>query len=155
MLGVRVLEEKNMAHTISTERLVHVLQSIALKQQTGIPALPIDMEETRQTPAIGVPVLLNSTRSPGVPVISSVPEVEQCVKNMLQQAGRMIFQALPRATRQDVILSMERRKRVVLLLLDGKRSLRHVAYLLHRSDLEIAYTLASLLEQGYIEYVGS
>src|SRR5205807_8311491 len=35
MLGVRVLEEKNMIHTISTERLVHVLRSIALKQQTG------------------------------------------------------------------------------------------------------------------------
>lgn len=144
-----------MAHTISTDRLVRVFQSIAPKQQTGTPALPIDMEETRQTPAIGVPVLLKSTRSPGVPLIASVPEVEQCVKIMLQQAGRIIFQALPRATRQDVILNMERRKRVVLLLLNGKRSLRHVAHLLHRSDLEIAYILASFLEQGYIEYIGS
>src|SRR2546421_9055047 len=35
MLGVRVLEEKNMIHTISKERLVHILRSIALKQQTG------------------------------------------------------------------------------------------------------------------------
>src|SRR5207245_3752054 len=37
MLGVSVLEEKDMTitHAISTERLVHVLQSIVLKQQTG------------------------------------------------------------------------------------------------------------------------
>ena len=247
MLGVRVLEEKNMIHTISTERLVHVLRSIALKQQTGrlsieqfgepesekgeiffvhgetvftrtgqevgdaalsrmmnwrvaqyiffeevqtpavishrnrvvqgprqtssllaveleqtrhispngTPTLPIDMEETRQTPAIGVPVISKSIRTVGVPVISSVPEAAQCMEKMGQRAVHSIFRALPQAKRQDVILRMERRERVVFLLLDGKRTLRHVAHLIHRSDLEVACTLANLLKQGYIEYIGS
>jgi hypothetical protein len=50
---------------------------------------------------------------------------------------------------------MERRERVVFLLLDGKRTLRHVAHLIHRSDLEVASILAGLLKQGYIEYIGS
>src|SRR6266568_4861407 len=236
MLGVRVLEEVNMIHTISTERLVHVLRSIALKQQTGrlsieqfgelesekgeiffvhgetvftrtgqevgeaalsrmmnwrvaqyiffeevqtpavishrnrvvqgprqtsyispigTPALPIDMEETRQTPAIGVPIISKSIRTVGVPVISSVPEAAQCVEKMGQRAVHSIFRALPQATRQDAILRMERRARVIFLLLDGKRSLRHVAHLIHRSDLEVACILADLLKQGYIEYIGS
>ncbi len=112
------------------------------------------MEETRQTPAIGVPVISKSIRTVGVPVISS-PEAAQCVEKMDQRAVHSIFRALPRATRQDVILRMERRKRVVFLLLDGKRTLRHVAHLIHRSDLEVACILADLLKQGYIEYIGS
>jgi hypothetical protein len=251
MLGVRVLEEKDMTitHAISTERLVHVLQSIVLKQQTGrlsiehfgeqesekgeiffahgdtvfvrtqqevgeaalsrimswravqytffeeaqtptgishqnravqrprqtspllpielertrqtspigIPTLPVDMEETRQTPAIGVPIIPKSIRPSEVrvPTTSAVQQVAECVEKMGQNAVYAVFRALPQATRQYVIYQMERRERVVFLLLDGRRTLRDVARLVHRSELDVARILVSLLKQGYIEYIGS
>ena len=74
---------------------------------------------------------------------------------MGQNAVYAVFRALPQATRQYVIYQMERRERVVFLLLDGRRTLRDVARLVHRSELDVARILVSLLKQGYIEYIGS
>src|SRR5260370_38228068 len=105
------------------------------------------MEETRQTPAIGVPVISKSIRTVGVPVISSVPEAAQRVEKMGQRAVHSIFRALPQATRQDVILRMERRERVAFLLVYGKRTLQHVAYLIHRNNLEVAFIPSHLMTQ--------
>lgn len=45
------------------------------------------------------------------------------------------------------------RDRWVLLLLDGRRTLADLARLTHRSELDIAYTLAQFLRWGYIEWV--
>ena len=145
---------------VQRPRQTSPLLPVALEQvphlsPVGTSALPIDMEETRQTPAIGVPVISKSISSVGVAVTSSIPEAAQCVETMGQQAVHSIFQALPRATRKEVLMGMERRERVVFLLLDGKRTLRHVARLVHRSDLEVACILAGLVKQGYIEYIGS
>jgi predicted transcriptional regulator len=47
---------------------------------------------------------------------------------------------------------MQRRERIVLILLDGKRTIRDVARLVHRSELDVARTVVHLLKSGYIEY---
>jgi hypothetical protein len=48
---------------------------------------------------------------------------------------------------------LPRRERWVLLLLDGRRSVAQVAHLTQRSELDVSYTLARFLHQGYIEPV--
>ena len=242
MLGVRVMEEKDMTHVISTDRLLHVLQSIALYEKTGQlkvehvgtesdkgevyfingntvfactayesgetalarlmgwqeilytfyegvqapvrlnqytlspqqlkntrPLLPIELEETRQTPAIGIPVLPRNARQaevdprstparipavkpPTLP-ITPLPEVAECAVKMGKLGVYAVFKALPQATSPTILQQMERKDRIVLLLLDGRRTLQNVAYLVHRSELDIARVLVRLLKQGYIEYI--
>ena len=56
-------------------------------------------------------------------------------------------QAAPLASR------LPRRERWVLLLLDGRRSVADLARLTQRSELDVATTLARLLQWGYIEPV--
>lgn len=63
-----------------------------------------------------------------------------------------IFRALPIATTPQTMEQMQRRERIVLMLLDGKRTIRDVARLVHRSELDVARTLVWLLKSGYIEY---
>ena len=48
---------------------------------------------------------------------------------------------------------LPRRERWVLLLLDGRRSVAHLARLTQRTELDVASTLARLLQWGYIEPV--
>ena len=55
---------------------------------------------------------------------------------------------------QQTLHQIERRDRAVLMLQDGRRTLRDVARLLHRSDTEIAQAIVRLLKQGYVEYIG-
>lgn len=244
MLGVRVMEEKmSTRHALATKRLVHVLQSTALKQQTGRlnielvgeqqsekgeiffvqgdavfartehetgetalynmlnwrevhysffegvrapaaisqhnrpiqrprytgPLLPVELEQTRpmpairvhaisteqkeigQTPAIGVPAL----PSFATPLPSPIPQLGRWAEEMGQHGASATFQARPQVTRQNIMHRMERRERVVFLLLDGKRTLRDVAYLVHRSELDVAGIILQLLKQGYVEYTGA
>lgn len=65
-----------------------------------------------------------------------------------------IFRARPTAMAQDILLRLERRVRVVLLLLDGRRTIQDIARLIHRTDQEITKSLMYLLQHGYVEYVG-
>lgn len=48
---------------------------------------------------------------------------------------------------------VERRDRAVLLLLDGRRTLRDVARLTRRNELEMAHVLVRLLKRGYIDFL--
>jgi hypothetical protein len=48
---------------------------------------------------------------------------------------------------------LPRRERWLLLLLDGRRSVAHLARLTQRSELDIAATLARFLQWGYVEQV--
>ncbi len=52
-----------------------------------------------------------------------------------------------------LVSQLPRRERWVLLLLDGRRSVAQVARLTQRSELDVASTLARLLQWGYIEPV--
>jgi hypothetical protein len=282
--GVRVMEEKmTITHAISTERLINVLQSIALKQQTGCLTVIREQEhtqeaekgniffdhgdtvcaltgqesgetalyrmlnwkhvaynfiegmryiperkitgnllvralqapqtldilrlssikaaESRQTPPIGIPALPKIT-SEQVPVemvetqllpVLSLTEIPVPTPPEMALPGAMpvqsqafsqrdtgkheqvtpchnenlasqeyptislgvtsIFRALPCATTPLVLSRMERRERVVLLLLNGKRTLHDVVVLVHQSEVDVARTLVRLLKLGYIEYM--
>ncbi len=77
------------------------------------------------------------------------------VEGMAQLGTQAIFRARPMATTPYMLSQMERRERVVLILLNGKRTIQDVAYLTHRSELEVAKILVRLLERGYAEFLGA
>jgi hypothetical protein len=64
-----------------------------------------------------------------------------------------VFRVIPETTVPLLVNQLTRRDRWVLLLLDGRRTLADLARLTHRSELDIAYTLAQFLRWGYIEWL--
>ncbi|MEO8971457.1 MAG: DUF4388 domain-containing protein [Ktedonobacteraceae bacterium] len=72
---------------------------------------------------------------------------------VIQMGVTSIFHALPSAITPGILRRMERRERVVLLLLNGKRTLHDVAMLVHHSEVDVARTLVHLLKQRYIEHI--
>lgn len=63
------------------------------------------------------------------------------------------FRVAPGFQATALASQLPRRERWILLLLDGKRSLAEVARLTQRNELDVASTLARLLQWGYIEPV--
>jgi|SRR5579859_2293738 len=198
--GLRAPTQMNQQKRIvQSPRQTRPLLPIELEQTRPIPAMhitasPIELEAAGSTPAIGMPAIPKSVRpSPITPGYraprqdyhnSSIPQVggpnslqphsyslpapkdphdfatplpsarsqlEEGIVEMSQHGDSAVFRTLPQATKQHVINSMERRERIVFLLLDGKRTLRDVAHLVHRSEMDIAHITAHLLKQGYIE----
>ncbi len=81
-------------------------------------------------------------------------EEKALVNRAAPQSARLLFRALATATAPEVMRRMERRDRVIFLLLDGRRTISDVARLVHRSELDVAYTIACLLRIGYVERLG-
>ncbi len=63
------------------------------------------------------------------------------------------FRAQERAFDATLAGQLPRRERWILLLLDGKRCIADLAHLTHRSEPDVAATLTTFLQQGYIEPV--
>lgn len=76
-------------------------------------------------------------------------------EEMARLGGEAVFRQRTMRVTQQILHQVERRDRMVLMLQDGQRTLRDVARLLHRSDVEIAQVVVWLLKQGYVEYVGT
>ncbi|MGH2494866.1 MAG: hypothetical protein ACRDIV_09195 [Ktedonobacteraceae bacterium] len=65
-----------------------------------------------------------------------------------------IFRALAFASAKRIMMNqMQRRERLVYMLLDGRRTVTEVARLLHLSEVQVAHIMVYLLKFGYIEYV--
>jgi hypothetical protein len=77
------------------------------------------------------------------------------VEGMAQQGNHAIFQARAVAKTPRILSQIERRERIILLLMDGRRTLQDVARLAGRHELEVAWILVHLLARGYIEYLGT
>lgn len=129
--------------------------------------LPIEMEETREERSISIPAISKNITQP-LPVSVTMPRVSTSsrvpalppplapgVENIGKRGIAAVFRTLPYVTTPAVLLRLERRDRIVLLLLDGKRTLQDVARLVHRSELDVAQVLARMLKRGYIEYLGA
>jgi hypothetical protein len=66
-----------------------------------------------------------------------------------------VFQARPTAVTAEALAHMERRDRIVLILLDGQRTINDVMRLLHRTEAEVAQVLVRLLKNGHIHFMGT
>ena len=94
-----------------------------------------------------VPVPMPGQTASTAPLPAQVTEGAHA---MAQLGVKAVFKALLWATDQKVISQMERRDRVIFLLLDGRRTIRDIAHLIHRNELDIARTIVRLLKSGYI-----
>ncbi len=65
-----------------------------------------------------------------------------------------VFRARKTAVTVPVLMQMERRDRVVLILLDGQRTISDVMRLLHRTEAEVAQVLVRLLRSEHIDFMG-
>jgi len=64
-----------------------------------------------------------------------------------------VFRVVASLQASTLASQLPRRERWVLLLLDGRRSVAHLARLTQRTELDVASTLAKFLQWGYIEPV--
>ncbi len=141
------------------------LDRIILQPSTMRHLLPIDMEETRVTSSISTPASSrNLSRPLAVPVtaphVPTLPQVSTSpaplgtpVGYTTNRGASAVFRTRPHVTTPTILKQLERRDRVVLLLLDGRRTLHDVAHLVSRSELDIANVLARMFKRGYVEYV--
>ena len=108
---------------------------------SSIKLLPAAQREERHTPP------------------AKLPAVMQADNSSLEEAAHLgvhaVFHIQPAAATKQVMSQMERQDRIIFMLLDGKRTVRDLAHLLHRSELAVASALARLLKKGYIECAGS
>ncbi len=65
-----------------------------------------------------------------------------------------VFQARSAAKTQHVLQQLGRRERIVLMLLDGHRTIEDVMRLLHRGEQEVVQSLTYLSQHGYVDYRG-
>ena len=63
----------------------------------------------------------------------------------------IVFRVVSTTPTNTLAGQLPRRERWILLLLDGKRCTADLAHLTQRSELDVAHTLARLLQSGYIE----
>ncbi len=84
----------------------------------------------------------------------SFSQQEVRTAEMTRLSIHTIFQARTIAVASHVLERMERRDRIVLILLDGRRTIEDVIRLIHKSETEIAQVLVRLLKSGYIDYMG-
>src|SRR5207244_1400244 len=126
-----------VAQITFTQRVTNVLRTIAHKRRTGL----LRIEHVR---------------------VQEVEKGEICFEGgkvvharVGQQVVYAVFHIQPAAATKQVMSQMERQDRMIFILLDGKRTVRDLAKLLHRSELAVASVLARLLKNGYIEFAGS
>ncbi|WP_376797587.1 hypothetical protein [Thermogemmatispora sp.] len=98
------------------------------------------------------PVLLTSPAASASPRPERSATVETEAHAELHQYD-VYFRALPEAARPEIISQLDRRERLVFLLLNGKRSLGEIARLVHRDEQDVACTVARLLRSGYVEHI--
>lgn len=65
-----------------------------------------------------------------------------------------IYQTRVTITSTGSMQKMERRARLVFVLLDGKRTVQHIAKLLHLAESEVGQILLKLTRLGFVEYIG-
>lgn len=134
------------------------LQKTRLMQVTARAVMttrePLSQTPINEIPAI-LPVKQSGTGSP-VGVRRAAVRDDLFSQPVYTGDGQLInaesvYRVRPVLAAQQIAYRLDRRERLVFLLLDGKRSLREVAGLIHRSEVEVARALAYFLALGLIE----
>jgi hypothetical protein len=64
-----------------------------------------------------------------------------------------IFKACAMVATTRAIEGMERRERIVFILLDGRRTIQDIARLIHQPESEVEHILVHLTRSGYTQYI--
>jgi len=108
---------------------------------SSVKLLPAAQREERHTPPVKLPAIVQADSS--------------SIEEAANLGVYAVFHVQPAAATKQVMSQMARQDRIIFMLLDGKRTVRDLAQLIHRSELAVASVLARLLKNGYIECAGS
>src|SRR5579883_1738923 len=64
-----------------------------------------------------------------------------------------IFKARPMVATAQAIQRLQRRERIIFILLDGRRTIQDIAHLTHQPESEVEQTLVHLTKSGYTQYI--
>lgn len=145
------LEDRRETPARLTSSLVHDQRQVAMpgtsraahtsEKSTG--PRSIDQWETYLNPYRDA----HPTRPPATPRLGVLTGEEEL-------PGRTaIFKARESATTAQIIQSMERHERLVFILLDGRRTVQHIARLTHQPESDVEEILIQLTKIGYTHYV--
>lgn len=138
-------------------------------QDTGS-LLPIELQNTQMLPVIkpsGIPEQEKAlrTHSRELPVPPGRREIKRAFPVPTRQPASLysqspesvgansVFRVRSLIAPKQVITGLDRRERLVFLLLDGKRSMSEIAVLIHRCEIDVARVLSRFLSLGLIECV--
>lgn len=130
----------------SSSRSLPSVKLLPAAQREERHTLPVGLTAIVQADSSAIQSAHNTATSPHF-LDASFSSIEEAVN----QGVYAVFHVRPAATTKQVMSQMERQDRIIFMLLDGKRTVRDLAQLIHRSELAVARILARLLKNGYIE----
>lgn len=145
------IEDKHETRAYLTGALTHDKQQVVIAGTSRAAHVPekstgprsIDQWETSFNPYRDA----RPSKPPATPRLGIVTSEEEL-------PGRTaIFKARESATTAQIIQSMERRERLVFILLDGRRTVQHIARLTHQPESDVEEILIQLTKIGYTHYV--
>lgn len=118
-------------------------------------------EPLRQTPISEIPAILpvrqnasgSTNRLWDTPARNASSDRSEDAKAESAIDGKSVYRILPVVAARQIIQRLDRRERLVFLLLDGKRSIREVSALIHRGEGEVVQVLTRFMALGLIERV--
>lgn len=82
------------------------------------------------------------------------PQSPMHPQHMEPLPGRMaIFKAMTMTATTQALQHMERRERIIFILLDGRRTIQDIARLTHQPEADVEEILVRLAKNGYVQYV--
>jgi hypothetical protein len=124
-----------------------ILHGERLEEYTPEPPARPSRHIERWTTHLNPPAPEMPTRVPVTPRLGPLPGEEVL-------PGRMaIFKARAMITTAQAIQRMERRERIIFILLDGRRTIQDIARLTHQPESDVEQTLMSLTKRGYTQYI--
>jgi Domain of unknown function (DUF4388) len=150
------IQDWQQAYYIFHEDATIPLQIMRSTHQVSIIALPkVRRIGTHTSPLLPSPPAKSTWPLPPVHA-TPLPQSIAAPIDALDAAppGRnAVFRARLSKATPSTMKRLERRERIVFALLDGQRSVQHIARLTHLAEVVVARILVQLLQQGYIEYI--
>jgi len=113
--------------------------------QPARPSRAVQRWTTHLEPEIQTPAL--PPKPPVTPRLGPLPGEE------VLPGRTAIFKARAMVTTTQALQRMERRERVVFILLDGRRTIEDIARLTHQTESDVEHLLMKLTRNGYTYYI--
>ncbi len=108
---------------------------------SSLPTRSVQRWTTHQMPETGM------VQPPATPRLGLLPGEE------VLPGRSAIFKVRATVSTAEAIAQMERRARIVFILLDGRRTIQDIARLTHQTEGEVEQTLVNLTQHGYTQYI--
>jgi hypothetical protein len=83
----------------------------------------------------------------------ATPRLDPLLEDGVLPGRLAVFCTKATAINTQTMKQMERRERIIFVLLDGVRTVQHIAHLLHQTETEVEQVLLKLARHGLVEYV--